>query len=293
MREIQAEMQARLDAGVTTLSTCWLLTRRDGVVLGFTDHDEDIVIEGVSCAALTGVKAGAQETGLGLGIDSTEIEGALDSAAITAADVAAGLYDGAIVERWLVDWAAPHLRLHLSRGHLGAITREGAAFRAELLGLSAQLNAPVGRVCQRLCDAALGDARCGVDLQSRSFTTSGTIVADSVRGIAVEGLDAFEAGWFAHGRLRWSDEQSVSREVGVLAHWVDTGQHWLALQPGHAPARGAACILIAGCDREAGTCREKFANMANFRGFPHMPGEDWALTAAPAAGDRHDGGLRS
>ncbi len=40
MRTIPSALQAKLDSGVTTLCRCWIVTRRDGVVLGFTDHDE-------------------------------------------------------------------------------------------------------------------------------------------------------------------------------------------------------------------------------------------------------------
>jgi uncharacterized phage protein (TIGR02218 family) len=293
MRKIEAELQGRLDSGATTLCTCWIVTRRDGVVLGFTDHDEDVDVDGVTCAALSSVAGSAQEVGLGLGIDSTEIDGALDSAAITAADIAAGIYDDAAVDRLLVDWSAPHLRLHLFRGHLGTITREGAAFRAELLGLSARLNAPVGRVCQHLCDASLGDARCGIDLARPDLTVSTTIREAGLRGVALDGLDGFAPDWFAHGRLVWLSGASVGREVAVLAHWVEDGVHWLALDTQTRAQTGDACRVMTGCDREARTCRDKFANLVNFRGFPHLPGEDWALTASPVSGERHDGGARS
>jgi uncharacterized phage protein (TIGR02218 family) len=292
MREIQAELQARIDAGATTLCTCWLLKRLDGAVMGFTDHDEDIEIEGVVCSALSGMTGGAQETGLGLGIDSTEIEGALSASAITAGDVAAGLYDGATVERWLVDWQAPHLCLMVFSGHLGAITREGEAFRADLLGLSARLNAPIGRVCQRLCDATLGDNRCGVDLEGPAFSTTATLAALGPRGLALEGPGAFPAGWFTHGRLRWTGGAAAGQQAGIVAHWVEADRHWLALDAHHSAVPGDPCHVSAGCDREAKTCQKKFANILNFRGFPHMPGEDWALTASPAQGDRHDGGAR-
>jgi uncharacterized phage protein (TIGR02218 family) len=291
MREIQAELQARLESGATTLCTCWVVTRRDGVSLGFTDHDEDVEVENVVCAALSGMTGGAQEIGLGLGIDSSEIEGALDSAAITAADVAAGLYDGSKVDRWLVDWQAPYLRLHVFSGHLGTITREGDAFRAELLSLSARLNAPIGRICQRLCDATLGDARCGVDLGRPDVTAEATVTASGFRGMTFDGLDGFVAGWFAEGRLSWTDGAAASRDVAIIAHWVEGTAHWIALEDGRTVAPGTICRVTAGCDRAAATCREKFGNLCNFRGFPHMPGEDWALTAAPASGDRHDGGV--
>ena len=44
-----------------------------------------------------------------------------------------------------------------------------------------------------------------------------------------------------------------------------------------------------GCDRHLGTCRGRFGNVVNFRGFPHIPGSDFVLRY-PRSGDRADGG---
>jgi uncharacterized phage protein (TIGR02218 family) len=287
MRALQAELQARLESGAATLCTCWRLLRRDGAVLGFTDHDMNVPLDDLVCLAQSALDTAAQENGLGLAIDTTEVAGALSATAISEADVAAGLYDGAAVERWLVDWTAPHLRECLFAGTLGEIRREGAAFRAEVLGLSAALNAPLGRVCQRLCDARLGDSRCGVDLARPDRLALVRVLAIEPRGLAVAGLGEFVPGWFAHGTARWND----GAEAVILAHWVEDGVHRLALDGGRAVA-GTQLTVTAGCDREAGTCRDKFDNLLNFQGFPHMPGEDWAMTAAPASGGLHDGGVR-
>src|SRR4051812_31581755 len=57
MRAIPTALQAKLDSGVTTLARCWKVTRRDGVVLGFTDHDRDLVLDGVTFRAGTGFAA--------------------------------------------------------------------------------------------------------------------------------------------------------------------------------------------------------------------------------------------
>ena len=51
MRTIPPALQTRLDSGVTTLCRCWVITRADGVTQGFTDHDDDITLDAVSCHA--------------------------------------------------------------------------------------------------------------------------------------------------------------------------------------------------------------------------------------------------
>ena len=55
--------------GVTTLCRCWIITRRDGVVQGFTDHDEDVVLDGVTCRAGSGLTGSEATQKLGLAVD--------------------------------------------------------------------------------------------------------------------------------------------------------------------------------------------------------------------------------
>jgi len=164
MRTIPTELAARLESGAATLCHVWVLRRADGVALGFTDHDRDLTVDGVICRAASGWQAGAAGSAVGLGAGSASVAGGLDDAAIRDADVEAGLYDGASVDLWRVDWERPDLRVPLWTATLARIRREGAGFTAELAGTLAKLERVVGRTYGRDCDAVLGDARCGVDL---------------------------------------------------------------------------------------------------------------------------------
>ncbi|GAA0643650.1 DUF2163 domain-containing protein [Brevundimonas lenta] len=163
MREIPEEMAARIESGAATLCHAWMLTRLDGTVLGFTDHDRDLEVGGVTCRAASGWTAGATGTAEGLAAGSGAAAGGLDDDAITAGDLQAGLYDGAAVEIWRVDWARPDLRVRLQTARLAKVRQEGTGFTADLEGPMAALERVVGRTYGRECDAVLGDARCGVD----------------------------------------------------------------------------------------------------------------------------------
>jgi uncharacterized phage protein (TIGR02218 family) len=54
-------------------------------------------------------------------------------------------------------------------------------------------------------------------------------------------------------------------------------------------AAGDAFRVTAGCDKRLGTCLAKFANVPNFRGFPHMPGNDFVLAIAQSGNAVFDG----
>jgi uncharacterized phage protein (TIGR02218 family) len=290
MRSISDEFSARLATGVTTLAHVWRITRRDGAVFGFTDHDRPLALDALVCEPSVGLRAGAIEKSLGLGVDTASFAGALASEAIAEVDIARGLWDGALVELFRVDWTDPSLRVHLFAGRLGEVRRGASAFEAELRGLQAELNRPVGRVFSRHCDATLGDTRCGKDIETSAFRGDGVVSRlISSHAFAATGLADFATGWFSRGRVLWSD--GASAEIATHALGDDEAVFEFLDAPGVSFQLGANFVVYAGCDKRLATCRAKFANSANFRGFPHMPGND-VVQAGPVAGEPMDGGSR-
>jgi len=291
-RDVPAALQGALDTGVTTLARAWTVTRADGLRLGFTDHDRALVFDGVVHEADAGVNAAAVEQATGLAVDTHSIAGALSSDAIADADLERGLYDGAEVLFWLVDWTAPESRLLQARGTVAEVRRGAHAFEAEIAGLAEAMNRPAGRAYLRTCRHRLGDAGCGVDLSDPAFRATGTVVAaDGPLMLRVDGLAAFASGWFDRGALTWQDGANAGSRAEVKAHRAGEGAVTLALwqAPALPVAPGDSFTVPAGCDKTLAICRDRFANVVNFGGFPHMPGDDRAV-AYPAGGGGHDGG---
>jgi uncharacterized phage protein (TIGR02218 family) len=293
MRAIPSALQTKLDSGITTLARCWKLTRRDGVVTGFTDHDRDLVLDGVTCRAGTGFAASEAASRFGLSVDGAEISGALADDSLTDADLAAGRYDAAQIETWLVDWSEPELRVLTARGSLGEIRREGQAFTAELRGSADLLSQESGRLYTARCGADLGDARCKVDLTAPALRGSGAVTAIAGSSIVVvSGLEDFADGWFSAGRLTWTGGATAGLSIEIKQHRRIAGQTRLTLWQATAEpvGTGDTFTVTAGCDKNFATCRAKFANTDNFRGFPQIPGNDF-LIGAPAQGAPGNDGL--
>ena len=217
MRLIPSDMQASLDAGVTTHCWCWRVTRTDGQVFGFTDHDRDLLFDELVHLSGSGFGGADLETSPGFAPDQGEMVGALDSVVLTEADLKAGLWSAARIETWRVDWTSPDLAVKTAIGELGEIRRIDGRFEADILGLSHKLDAEMGHMFTRRCDASLGDPRCTIS----------------------------------------------------SAH-VD---------------------FALGCDKRFSTCRDRFANSVNFRGFPHLIGND-VLQASPSSEPVRDGASR-
>ncbi|MCC4247332.1 DUF2163 domain-containing protein, partial [Stappia indica] len=179
------------------------------------------------------------------------------------------------------------------RGAIGQIRRGRLAFVAEVRSLAHVLGQTIGRTFQATCDAALGDARCGVDLENPAFKGT-SVVIDLLRDRAftASGLGGFASGWFTFGTIEWTSGSNAGRRAEVLGHDVTDGIAVLTLL--EAPVReiseGNAFTIRAGCDKRIETCGARFANTANFRGFPHIPGQDAVLRYATKDGG-HEGGV--
>jgi uncharacterized phage protein (TIGR02218 family) len=289
MRELAPALKAHIETGATTLCRCWRVTRRDGTVLGFTEHDADLTVDGTRCLAASGFSASEAETALGLAAPNGEVAGAFSSQAISEADLERGAYDGARVEVLLVNWADPAQFLREHVREIGEVTRTANRFQAELRGLAARLDQPSGRVYGRRCDARLGDTRCGIDLAA--YRVTGAIVAADTLQASVSGLSAFAAGWFRFGVLTFTTGALAGRAVDIGGHQGGDPARltfWLPLP--QSPAAGDTFEIVAGCDKAFSTCKAKFVNSVNFQGFPHMPGSDFAYSYVSGA-TTHDGSV--
>lgn len=291
MRVLPAPLQTAVASGVTTLATCWRLQRRDGLVLGFTDCDADLTFNATTYKAQGGMSAASWARGLGLSVDTLEAVGALSATTMTEADLAAGLWDDAALQIWRIDWSDVTARVQLFAGSLGEVSRGATAFRAEMRGLSHYLGQEVGRIYARRCDASLGDARCTVNIETAAFKGTGTVVSVSDgRILTASGLGAFASGLFSLGTATWATGANAGLVGSVFAHRVDTVVRLeLGERAVRAVAVGDTFVIRAGCDKQAGTCATRFANLVNFRGFPHMPGNDVAFSYITTE-QTHDGG---
>jgi uncharacterized phage protein (TIGR02218 family) len=283
MKTLSPALQGHLASGTTTLAWCWRLTRADGAHLGFTDHDRDLAFDGTTFEALSGFTASEIKDSVGLATDNLDVDGALSSETLNEDDLAAGLFDGARIEIWRVNWQDTAQRVLMRTGTLGDVSRAAGAFTAEVRGLAQDLQQPKGRLYQYACDAELGDARCTVDLTQPTFHTTATVADVTSRRLFAASLsDTFSDDWFARGRLTFTTGANRGRSEIVRRQTLTAGivqiELWqpVALDIGI----GDAFTLTAGCDKRFATCREKFANSINFRGFPHSPGADLLSTIA-------------
>lgn len=293
MRDFQPDLAASLASGCTTLCKCVRLTRTDGVVIGLTDHDAPLTFEGTLFNPADGFEASQESAALGPVAGEWDLKAAFSDDRLDQNDLLAGRFDGASVETFLVDWRNTQARDLTSSGTLGEVTSRDGVFQAEVRGPFAAFDRVRGRVFAARCDAELGDGRCMVNLNQIAFRIDrqpSSLPAPNLLQFA--GLDAYPTSHFDGGTALFLSGAAEGVTIRIRAHELADGIATITLW--HAPpaalTTGDTVRLTAGCDKSFGSCAQKFAIGVNFRGFPFMPGDDFALSYPNSEDGDLDGG---
>lgn len=273
MKTISPELQAHLDSGLTTMATCCKITRVDGVEIHFTDHIKKLLIDGDSYDAAFGYTPSESDTKSDLSTSNMEIIALLDSPKISSRDIMVGLFDGARVDFFAVNYETLSMgRIHLPAAIMGDVTIEKGRFTAELMGMMGKLSQYYGQSTSIDCPADLGDAACGVDMtaSARSFTgiTSGASSRDKIQAADRTEDDRF----FKDGSFEFTsgDNQGLVRDIKIY----ETGVFVLTLPVPFDVPSGITYTCTIGCDKTVEECELKFDNVIRFRGQPFMVSTD-------------------
>ena len=275
---ISVALAAHYASGSMTLARLWKITRTDGVVYGFTDHDAALSYGGINYRPTSAFDASTISTRAQLNVDNLEVVGLLDSDGITVDDIEAGRWDGAAVRIVEVNWADLSMGENVLRvGEIGNVQRKRGQYVVELRGLMQKLQNNIGRVVSPSCDATLGDSRCGVDLEgSPGYRVTATITSVTSRRVFAASSLAQAAAYFSGGDVTFTSGFNNGIRMEVKTNGT-SGALQLQLPMPFAVQVGDTFTIVPGCDHTKATCKAKFNNVVNFRGFSYVPGSDQTL----------------
>lgn len=263
-----------VDGELTSLALCWRLERSDGAGIAVTSHDTPLTHDQIAHSPATGIVPAAVTRSLGLEPHSSEISAALSVNSLDETDLALGRWDGARGRLTAVDWPNTAMAgIELLTGELGNVAIDGDSFSAELRGAATKLDAPVCPATSAECRAQFGDKSCRVDLAGR--TRAATVIAASYGLLTLE--QSVDSN-FVLGRLRYLSGTNCGIATTIVA--VAGNQVTVRDLPRAPVEVGCRIEIREGCDKRFQTCVERFANAINFRGEPHLPGND-LLTRYP------------
>lgn len=292
MRTISASLRAHLQSGSTTLVHCVKITRRDGLVFGFTNHDRDLTVASQVYETALGGELSAMETSDKMNVDTLDMRGFLDALGVNEAEISAGSWDHADVRVFLVNWADVSMgTMKLRRGWMGevSVTRE---FKVELRGVAQRLQHTIIELTGELCQANLFDDRCTLTpVEGVTQFTSCVVAAvsstqsqrefqsDGTNGSPPSSISGMATDAFTNGKVLWLTGNNAGLYMEIKTHSrlgsPSTAVFLLGESMPFPIVAGDTFTAWVGClKRHQEDCIEKFNNEVNFRAFPYLPGFD-------------------
>lgn len=275
MKTISSALRQGIDNG--TLATCVKITRTDGIVKGFTNHDVQLTVDTVTYEPTPGLHRVVMNLRNNAEVSNQEFTGAwiVD---LNEDDLTNGVYDDAEIEVIKVDWTNPSAGgLVVFAGTLGLVQWMEDGFRADIQSSMKLLARTIGVEVSGKCRHDLFDTAsstrvgfCGVDKPSHTYASS--VSAISTQKLIFDiGTIGQADGWIANGVLTWTSGNNNGSSYEVKDFTTDTIT--LFLPTTYTIQVGDTFTVTAGCDKTIATCKSKFSNSANFGGFPHIKNE--------------------
>ena len=121
------------------------------------------------------------------------------------------------------------------------------------------------------CRVPLYSPQCGVS--RAAFKQTGVVTAVSGAVVTIDSLAGAGANYFNGGKLTWIDPAKENiLQLMITSYDNATGAFTLVSVP-YGLGAGLSADAYPGCDHSLDTCLAKFANVANYRGEPHIPGK--------------------
>jgi len=284
MKTIGANNAAHLANTTHKIAHIVRIVRTDSTEKTITDHDADVVVSGKTYKSGGGYSASALSDSENFSPGNLEILGIFDSAEITESDIRAGLYNGADVYVSIVNWSSPSDgAIEQLYGKVGEITIKNGVYIAQLYDIKDLLSQSIGRIQSGVCDAILGDSRCGVNLAT--YTVSGSVTSFDSRSTFYDTARTEIDDYFAGGIVTWTSGLNNGLQMEIESNIQSTFQIHLSQPMPYDIAASDSYSMTPGCNHllrmpgdalteKTGDCKTKYDNVINFRGFPDIPGND-------------------
>ncbi len=284
MKACSSGLNTHIQQGQTTLATLFKVTRRDGTVLGFTEHDVDLIVGGVTYLSTSSYNRFNLNEGSDSSAKTTELVGAIDSV-ITRDELERRLYDYAQIQLLLCNWSnVSQGSIILATGSFGPVSIEEFQFRVEIRGLAKPLEDMGGEICGPGCRVDFGSPKCAPSgllasgTNINSLLQTGTVVStDGVKTIVFSGMSNPSKPDGGNLTFLTGSNANLSAEIKTI-NW---GTNTLTLQPGALLlldiAPGDTFSYFPACDKTFFTCSTVYLNALNFQAEPHAFNPDESL----------------
>jgi uncharacterized phage protein (TIGR02218 family) len=281
-RVIAAPLATHLATGGTTRCRMLLFVLRDGTKYGITDHDEDIDFSlpeeagDVTYSAGSGFKISDVEQPINLHPATYEVTGPIDDI-VTLEQLLGGRWRSAVTYLFEVNFEAPASAIDLTKGSIIKSGPVGGQFKFAIHDDRHKLGQTVGRTITNQCPRNFADCCVNIAPETNTTVASAASASEITVAAAIDIADHINGRlWFTSGDLAGTDPVEI---------YGGSGSTLILFEPlPSIPANGDGLTLKEGCDGIVTTCRDRFDNAINHRGFPSVPGSKALQPAIPGQG---------
>lgn len=270
MRTISPLLKADIDAG--TIARLLKISCTNGTVYAFTDHEFPLTVGGVTYEPAPGLESVKYTSTSDVQVSNQEIGAAMVD--VPEEDLLGGVFDSADVEAAWCSWKNPSYgRLITFKGTIGEVNWSEVGFVADIVSFMKQLERSIGHTytssCRHELFGSTAPGRIGAcTLSATSFTHTGTVSSISISKwkfvISVSQAD----NYFSNGVITFTSGNNAGLSATIKKQTGTTIE--LLLPTAFTVQVGDAFSIVAGCDKTLDTCKNKFSNVVNFGGFPHI-----------------------
>ena len=278
MKTLMPEMLVHIAQENTTLALCWSMILTDESEFYYTDSDKAIEFGGHTYQPYAAVVPSATSTTSNLAVDNMEVQLAWDGDLATETEIRGGRFDFATMNIFFVNFEDPDGMgsIPILKGKLGELVIEDNLVKIDVRGMTQYLQQRMGELYSVGCQATFGDARCKADasqgIYTKAFTVATVNGTHPKRTFTILEILGDADGYYTGGHVAWTGGSNQNTKMDIKVYF-ESGQQVELYEPLIRDIQvGDTGNIIVGCDKKYETCKLKFDNMINFRGFPHLTG---------------------
>jgi uncharacterized phage protein (TIGR02218 family) len=256
---------------------CLEISLENNSYIRLSSADEDITFEGNLYKAADSFGLSSSEEEVSSTKSNLGLIGIIEDQQISATRINNGVFDNAIIEIFILEKDNLEAsKITISKGYLSDLQIDGDSFTFDIKPISSRLKTNIINIYSPTCRAKLGDSKCAKDLTSyRSTGSVSEVDTSNPRLKFSDDSRAESAGYYNYGTIKFTSGDNIGKKFEIKKY--KTPEIELLLPTYEEIKIGDEYEITAGCDKRFSSCVDKFDNAINFRGEPHIPGNEKIL----------------
>ena len=233
----------------------------------FTNHDEDIIFKNNRYISNSLLKKKSIKQTIDINFDSSYISFQIDNLSILYSDIINGKYDYMEITISIINYNNLESAFTIQTGNLGKIEYRDNCFYSTINSIKQKLSCNSNHIYSSNCRNLFCDSRCKLNINN--FSTDINITNNENPYMLI--LDNnIESDYYTNGHLILLESPYKNIRYSIKSHYNNKLYLYNPISiTEYLPIKAR---IFLNCSKTFKACKEKFNNIINFAGEPHVPG---------------------